>query len=94
MTGQSLTVGTGAVQVPFDSSVPAHGAWLLGRAGNSGNIYVGFTPGVTTGTGNLIPNGSFGTTTPYVIPLEHFANGGVVYVVADGANQTLDWAKG
>jgi hypothetical protein len=92
----SLAVGTAAVQVPV--TLPSVGApitfgmKILGRAANSGKIYVGVTSGVTTSTGALVPNGDPGTTFPYVVPAQHFLSGGLVWLISDTSSQTVDWS--
>jgi hypothetical protein len=92
----SLSVGQTAVQVPVVSSpigAPLlFGLKLLGRAVNVGNVYVGMSNNVSTATGVLIPNGSAGSTFPYVVPAQHFASGGQVWLISDTSSQTVDWS--
>lgn len=95
----ALTVGVTAVIVPVVLSGSAglrvqsnNGMRLLSRTANSGNVYIGTTSAVTTSTGNLVSKGDPGTTLPYTIPSDHFSQGGTVYLIADGANQVVDWS--
>lgn len=94
-----LTVGTDAVQVPVVvtggnalRTQANNGLRLLARDANSGATYVGTTSGVTTDTGNLLPQGAPGVVTPYTVPADHFNAGGSIYLVADAADQVVDWS--
>ena len=80
----ALTVGTAAVQVPvtaIDGIV--NGLRLLARAANTGNVYVGTSPDLTTATGNLVPKGAPATTPPYTVPAHHFGTFDRVEASAD-----------
>lgn len=89
-----ITVGTAAVQLPL-SSPPnfVNGLRLLARVANSGNVYIGVDPALTTTSkSNLLPQGAPATSVPYTIPVEYLASGGKVYLIADGAGQLVDWS--
>ena len=93
MQSGRLTVGTSATLVPVTLTRLRLGLRLLGRAANSGTVYLGSTSAVTTSTGVLIPNGDPGTTFPFVVPADHYGSSpGTVYLIASGAGQLVDWS--
>ena len=72
---------------------PVLGMRLLGRAANTGTVYLGFDSTVTTSTGTLVPKGDPGYAGPKTIPAEHFnaPGGGDIYLVASAPGQIVDW---
>lgn len=85
--------GPTPVKVPLDKTDGiATGVRLLARADNSGKVFIGTSSAVTPATGNLIPKGDPGNTNPYTATARHLKNYGELWVVADGPNQTVDWA--
>lgn len=89
MIPQPVTVGTSAAQVPLAQSVQL-GAKLLARTANAGDVYLGTTSAVTTSTGTLVAKGVRGATEMHVVPAQHFAGGGQVWLVASQSGQIVD----
>lgn len=92
MQGAAKPVDTAASEIVVVApNTIQEGMRLLARSGNSGDVYYGFAPNVTTLTGILLPKGNPGDTALKTIPASHFSGGGKVYIVGSAASQTVDW---
>ena len=91
-TGAAMTVGATAAKVDIQgASALSLGMRLLCRADNSGNVFISNSSDVTVDTGILLPKGDRASATPFTIPEGHFDSGGEVWLIADTADQVVDW---
>ena len=91
-TAFQASVGTSAVHVSEIAALAGppvkpvrSGVRLSLDPGNAGKVYYGFTSGVTTGTGYLLPAGGETTVNPAEIDGD-LAN---LYLIADTASQVV-----
>jgi hypothetical protein len=89
-----VVVGTVAVQITgFTNAGIVQGMRILARSGNTGNVYVGGSSAITTTSGsNLVGQGAPNASSPVVVTADHLTANGQVWLIADGANQTVDWS--
>lgn len=88
----NITVGTTAVELVISESLEI-GVRLLGRAANTGNVFIGTSSGITTSANSsLVPKGDPASATPYTVPAAHVMRGGKIWLIADAAAQVVDFS--